>query len=163
MQDLIYLLLEIRRPVCSTEEPDVVPGGEVFVKRRTLGHVPNPLPQLGPVLERVQPHHPRRAAGGSQRPDEALDQGCLPCPIRPYQTEHLAPANREVRASQRFDPAVPLGQSGDLYGIHPLSSFPSRPRRKMPTTPSMGPSPVGPSSLWPRRTSCPQPGGEASL
>src|SRR5215217_1498243 len=113
MHDLIYLLLEIRRAVCSAEEPDIVPGGEVFVKRRTLGHVSNPLPQHGPVLERVQPHHPRRAAGGSKS----------------------------------FDAAVSLGQSGDLYGIHPLTSFPSRPRKKMPTTASMCSSSVRPSSL----------------
>src|SRR5919107_6079362 len=108
MHDLSYLLLEIRRAVCSTEEPDIVPGREVFVKRRTLRHVPYPLPQLGPVLERVQSHPPRRAAGGSQRPDEAFVQGSLPCPVRPYQTEYLAPANLEVRALQRFDPTVPL-------------------------------------------------------
>src|SRR5215204_2896659 len=102
MHDLIYLLLEIRRAVCSAEEPDVAPGSEVFVQCRTLGHVPYPLPQLGPVLERVQPHHPRRAAGGPQRSDETLDQGGLPCSVRPYQTEHLAPANREVHAPQRL-------------------------------------------------------------
>src|SRR5918995_5788987 len=161
MQDLIYLLLEIRRPVCSAEEPYVVPGGEVFVNRSALGHVPNPLPQLGSVLERVQPHHPRDAAGGPQRPDEALDQGSLPCPIRPYQTEYLAPANREIRASQRFDPAVPLGQSADLYGIHPLSSFPSRPRKKMPTTASMCSSSVSPSSLMAAKNTLPPAWGRS--
>src|SRR5215216_5430201 len=162
MHDLIYLLLEIRRAVCGAEEPDVLPGREVLVKRRTLWHVPDPLPQLGPVLERVQSHHPRRAAGGSQRPDEALDQGGLPRPVRPYQTEYLAPANREVGASQRFDPAVPLGQSGDLYGIHPLSSFPARPRKKMPTTASMCSSSVRLSSLMVAKNILPPAWGEAS-
>src|SRR5215207_11382043 len=104
MHDLIYLLLEIRRAVCSAEEPDVAPGSEVFVQRRTLGHVPYPLPQLSPVLERVQPHHPRRAAGGPQRSDQSLDQGGLPCSVRPYQTEHLAPADREARAPPTLRP-----------------------------------------------------------
>src|ERR671910_2489812 len=103
MHDLVYLLPQIRRAVGGAEEPDVAPGSEIFVERSTLGHVTYLLPQLGPVPERVQPHHPRLAAGGPQRPDEALDQGCLPSTVRPYQTEHLAPANREVGAPQRFN------------------------------------------------------------
>src|SRR5215213_3002367 len=66
----------------GAEERDVTPGGEVLVERRALRHVPDPLPELRPIFQRVQPHHPHPAARGGA-PTRPLMRAVLPAPLGP--------------------------------------------------------------------------------
>ena len=82
--------LRAAKTVDASEEPQVLPDGEVLVKTEALAHVSDlALDGIG-VLRDIDPQDLRRPGGRREQPAEDPDRGRLPRSIASEESEHLS-------------------------------------------------------------------------